>query len=100
MHLQDLLLQISRDQKRTIVFVTHDADEAIYLADRIIVFSTADNDVQTVSIDVPFKKPRVRQQLFNTREFVEFREQLFTIMNQQLLETFNKSAQQIDGQGI
>ena len=52
-HLQDLILQISQDQNRTIVFVTHDADEAIYLADRIVMFSLGSQGAITTSVDVP-----------------------------------------------
>lgn len=99
-HLQDLLLQISRDQKRTIVFVTHDADEAIYLADRIIVFSTAGGSAQTTSVDVPFKKPRDRQQLFNQQDFIAFRENLFAIMNKGILDSYERKNEMNYAEGI
>lgn len=85
-NLQDLLLQISRDKKRTIVFVTHDADEAIYLADRIVIFSRGQEGVRTTSIDVPFNKPRNRKKLFGFSEFTRFREHILSIMNQGLLD--------------
>ena len=89
-HLQDLLLQISRDQKRTIVFVTHDADEAIYLADRIVMFSLGSEGAITTSVDVPFSKPRNRKELFSSSEFTRFREHIFTIMNQGLLDNIEE----------
>ena len=37
--LQDQLLEINREERKTTVFVTHDVDEAVYLADRIFMFS-------------------------------------------------------------
>lgn len=89
-HLQDLLLQISHDQKRTIVFVTHDADEAIYLADRIVMFSMGAEGAITTSVDVPFTKPRNRKKLFSSVEFTQYREHILTIMNQGLLERLEK----------
>ncbi|KKI90503.1 taurine ABC transporter ATPase [Bacillus sp. SA1-12] len=89
-HLQDLILRISRDQKRTIVFVTHDADEAIYLADRIVMFSLGSEGVTTTSVDVPFSKPRNRKKLFSSSEFTRFREHIFSIMNQGLLENIEE----------
>jgi nitrate ABC transporter ATP-binding subunit len=88
-HLQDLLLRISKDQKRTIVFVTHDADEAIYLADRIVMFSLGSEGAITKSIDVPFSKPRNRKSLISSSEFTRFRERIFTIMNQGLLDNID-----------
>jgi ABC-type nitrate/sulfonate/bicarbonate transport system ATPase subunit len=97
-HLQDLLLQISEDKKRTIVFVTHDADEAIYLADRIIMFSLGPDGAVTTSVDVPFKKPRNRKKLFGFSEFTRFREYILNIMNQGLLENIEKQ-HQVDSNG-
>ena len=89
-HLQDLLLQISRDQNRTIVFVTHDADEAIYLADRIVMFSLGPQGAVIHSVDVPFNKPRNRKKLFSSSEFAGFREQILSIMNQGLLDNLEE----------
>ena len=37
--LQDQLLEINREERKTTIFVTHDVDEAVYLADRIVMFS-------------------------------------------------------------
>ncbi|MBY6268607.1 ABC transporter ATP-binding protein [Parageobacillus thermoglucosidasius] len=102
-HLQDLLLQISRDHNRTIVFVTHDADEAIYLADRIVIFSLGSSakGAVTTSVDVPFKKPRNRKTLFSSSEFMESREHVLTIMNQGLLDNLEEQhAVGSDGDGI
>ncbi|AEH49578.1 ABC transporter ATP-binding protein [Parageobacillus thermoglucosidasius] len=102
-HLQDLLLQISRDHNRTIVFVTHDADEAIYLADRIVIFSLGSSakGAVTTSVDVPFKKPRNWKTLFSSSEFMEFREHVLTIMNQGLLDNLEEQhAVGSDGDGI
>lgn len=85
-HLQDLLLQISRDQKRTFVFVTHDADEAIYLADRIVMFSLGPDGAVTTDIEVPFEKPRHRKKMFESSDFMQFKDRVLTIMNQRVLD--------------
>ena len=39
MKLQDDVLKLSREEKKTVVFVTHDVGEAVYLADRILILS-------------------------------------------------------------
>ena len=97
--LQDLLVQISAEQNRTVVFVTHDVDEAIYLADRIVIFAPSKEGAVTKSIDVPFRhKTKDRQKLFESTEFRSFRESLLNEMNEQILNSLN--AEVSDGAGI
>ncbi len=62
--LQDELLRIWQDFKRTIVFVTHGIDESIYLADRIIVMTYRPGTIKTI---VPINIPRPRDA--NSPEF-------------------------------
>jgi NitT/TauT family transport system ATP-binding protein len=62
--LQDLLLQLAQRFSQTCVLVTHDVEEAVYLADRVVVLSQRPTRV-TREIDVPL--PRPRDQL-STRE--------------------------------
>lgn len=57
--MQDLLLEITQDSKTTVVFVTHDIDEALHLADRIVVLGNRGNGIdQVFRVDV--EKPRDR----------------------------------------
>ena len=55
--LQDELLRLFEETRKTILFVTHSIDEALTLGDRIIVMSSAHGRVLT-TIDVPFPRPR------------------------------------------
>ena len=57
-NLHELLLRLWRETGKTIVFVTHDVDEAIKLADRILV--VRDGGILT-DLDVPFARPRSEQ---------------------------------------
>ncbi|WP_146553851.1 ABC transporter ATP-binding protein [Rummeliibacillus sp. SL167] len=98
--LQDLILQINHDQKRTIVFVTHDVEEAIILADRIVMFSPGPPGKVVDVIEVPFEKPRNRKQLFNSQDFVEFRDYLLGVMNKGVFEKLNQSEEVSSGEGI
>ncbi|MEH6434682.1 ABC transporter ATP-binding protein [Massilia sp. DD77] len=56
-NLQDELLRIWAELKKTILFVTHSIEEAIYLADRIVVMTYRPG---TVKRDLPVELPRVR----------------------------------------
>ena len=55
--MQELLLSVWQQLKPTIIFVTHDIDEAIFLASRIYVMSARPGRIQT-SITVPLGRPR------------------------------------------
>ncbi|MBI1218571.1 MAG: ATP-binding cassette domain-containing protein [Rhodobacteraceae bacterium] len=55
--LQRELLRIQAETRMTILFVTHDLDEAIYLSDRIVALGAHPGRVREI-IDVPFPKPR------------------------------------------
>jgi NitT/TauT family transport system ATP-binding protein len=55
--LQMELLQIWKDDQKTILFVTHDIDEAILLADRLLVMTGRPGRIRE-EIHIPFKRPR------------------------------------------
>jgi NitT/TauT family transport system ATP-binding protein len=62
--MQTHLLEIWRKIDITIVFITHDLDEAIFLADRILVLSAHPGEVQEL-IEVPVSRPRSMAQLLS-----------------------------------
>jgi NitT/TauT family transport system ATP-binding protein len=82
--LQDLLLWLWREIGFTILFVTHDLDEALYLAQRVIVLSASPGSVAEV-VEVPLSYPR--NQLVSRRQMVylELREHLYRSMVQQVV---------------
>ncbi|MGJ7922164.1 ABC transporter ATP-binding protein [Neobacillus sp. LXY-4] len=99
-HLQELILQINRDQNRTIVFVTHDVEEAIFLADRIVMFSPGPPGTIMDVIDVPFERPRNRKTLFESQKFIALRDYLLGVMNKGVFDRLNQSGQVSSGEGI
>ena len=66
--LEDLVLRIRHEFNVTVLFVTHDIDESVYLSDRIIVLTNAPTSVQEV---LPVELPRPRHQI-TTKEQPEF----------------------------
>ena len=68
--LQDLLTGIWNDAspRRTVVFVTHDVEEAIYLGDRVVVLGANPGRI-IGEVAVPFPRPRRRRELFKSPEF-------------------------------
>jgi nitrate ABC transporter ATP-binding subunit len=67
--LQDTLLQVWERQRKTVVMVTHDVDEALYLADRLILMT--DGPAATVGeiLAVPFPRPRERAAVLEHPEY-------------------------------
>lgn len=66
--LEDLILSIHRQFGATILFITHDIDESIYLSDRVLVLSSPPAHL---AIDLAVNIPRPRHQV-RTRELTEF----------------------------
>jgi len=60
--MQNYLIQLWKQIDITIVFVTHDLEEAVYLADRIIVLGTNPGHIREI-VQVPLPRPRSREQM-------------------------------------
>ena len=78
--LQDELLTIWEQEQKTVLFVTHGIEEAIYLADRIIVFSPRPARI-VQEIRVPFGRPR-REEMKTDPTFLELRREIWAILKQ------------------
>jgi NitT/TauT family transport system ATP-binding protein len=66
------LLRILRTEKKTILFVTHDIEESVQLADRVVVMSTRPATVQRI---VPIDLPHPRD--LSSRRYLELRDSIF-----------------------
>jgi NitT/TauT family transport system ATP-binding protein len=73
--LQDELLNIWDKQRKTVIFVTHSIEEALYLADRIVVMSARPGRIERV-IEVPFARPR-RDEIKSTPQFLDLRRDIW-----------------------
>ena len=81
--LQDVLLRLHGNpahRRMTIVHVTHDIDEAVYLADRVLVFSPAPGRV-VGSIEVGLPRPRAQTETRSTQRFLAARNELNALIS-------------------
>jgi NitT/TauT family transport system ATP-binding protein len=74
--LEDLVLKIRHDYGVTILFVTHDIDESVYLADRVVILSQRPTVVQEV-LDVPLPRPRDQMATKELPEFAHLRAHIY-----------------------
>ncbi len=79
MKLQDDILDICKNEKKTIIFVTHDIEEAVYLADRIVVMTPNPGKVKGV-ITVPLHHFRDR----TSGDFLLVRDKIFDLLNMKI----------------
>lgn len=70
--LEDMLLSVWATRRRTVLFVTHDIDESVYLSGRVIVLSRAPATV-AAEIPIPLARPRDQIETKASPEFVEVR---------------------------
>jgi NitT/TauT family transport system ATP-binding protein len=76
--LEDLLLGVWSEFSVTVVFVTHDIDEATYLADRVFVLRPPGSDDHTETIELP--RPRTQLETKRLPEFVRLRSELLAAL--------------------
>lgn len=74
-HMQDALLELWEQRRKTVVFVTHDAEEALYLADRIVVLTKRPGRIHAdIRVDLP--RPRSVETRFSP-EFLALKRKIW-----------------------
>jgi nitrate/nitrite transport system ATP-binding protein len=73
--LQEELLQIWEDHRITVMMITHDIDEALFLADRIVMMTNGPAAKIGEIVEVPFDRPRVREAVVEDPRYVKLRNQ-------------------------
>jgi NitT/TauT family transport system ATP-binding protein len=84
------LLKIWERDRKTIVFITHDIDEAVFLADRVIVMSASPGRVlEIIPVDLPRPRPLT---LRNHPGFVAYRERIWNLLEDEVRSSLNWQA--------
>jgi len=83
--LQEELLKIWREHGVTVMMITHDIDEAIFLSDRIVMMTNGPAATIGEVVDIPFARPRNRDAIAEDPRF-------FTIRNHALDFLFHRFA--------
>ena len=90
LQMQEWLLQLWSDVQKTVVFVTHDVDEAIYLSDEIHVMATRPGRI-VETIPVPLGRPRLRNSALSP-EFIAIKERCLALLSANATQPLDAAA--------
>lgn len=77
--LQDLLLRLWQEYSLTVLFVTHDIDEAIYLAEKVLVLTASPANIRTcLSTDLEYPRHQIKTK--ETEQYLAYRRYLYTLI--------------------
>jgi ABC-type nitrate/sulfonate/bicarbonate transport system ATPase subunit len=71
--LQEELLAIWREYKPTVLMITHDIDEALFLADRVVMMTNGPAATIGEIVEVPFERPRRYETIQNDPRYAQLR---------------------------
>ncbi|MGF0241891.1 ABC transporter ATP-binding protein [Rhodococcus sp. IEGM1300] len=84
LQMQQLLLRVWGNSKKTVLFVTHDIDEAILLGDRVYVMGARPGRIKQI-LDVPIERPRNLDMVME-RSFIDMKREIFGLLHDELEE--------------
>ncbi|WNF54934.1 ABC transporter ATP-binding protein [Pseudomonas sp. SG20052] len=84
LQMQQLLLRVWGNSKKTVLFVTHDIDEAILLGDRVYVMGARPGRIKQI-LDVPIERPRNLDMVME-RSFIDMKRKIFGLLHDDLEE--------------
>jgi NitT/TauT family transport system ATP-binding protein len=82
--MQQLLLRVWGHSKKTVLFVTHDIDEAILLGDRVYVMGARPGRIKQI-LDVPIERPRTLDMVME-HSFIDMKRKIFGLLHDDLEE--------------
>jgi NitT/TauT family transport system ATP-binding protein len=84
MLVQDDLLKLWEEQRKTVIFITHSLDEAVVLGDRVAVMSHRPGRIKAL-FDVRLPRPRNALELRNNPDFIEVRRRVWEALREEVL---------------
>lgn len=93
--LQEELLRLWEEDRRTVVFITHSIDEAVVLGDRVVVMSARPGKVKA-AYEVPFSRPR-HLNLRGTPAFAEVVQKTWDLLRDEVIIELEESTKPAEG---
>ena len=90
--MQSELLKMWVQAKKTVIFVTHQIEEAIYLADRVVVFSARPTRVREI-VKIQISRPRPLS-VKRTKDFLDYTDQIWEIIQDEVLKSMGREVEE------
>jgi ABC-type nitrate/sulfonate/bicarbonate transport system ATPase subunit len=90
LRMQQWLLEVWQQEGRTILFITHDVDEAIFLSDRVLVMSARPGHIRA-EFDVPLARPRGFE-LLTSDEFTDLKREILSLIYSETIKAMEDEA--------
>jgi NitT/TauT family transport system ATP-binding protein len=84
---QDDLLAVWREKKKTVLFVTHSVEEAVYLSERVFVMTTRPGRIKTV-VDIELDRSANREAIMTSPEFARLRNRVWLDVREEVLKHY------------
>ncbi len=78
--LQDVLLEVWNKENITAIAITHDVDESIFLADRVIMMTSGPKAIVGDILDIPLERPRTRREVIEHPDYYHYRGHLINFL--------------------
>ena len=92
--MQEFFVRLFEENRRTNIFVTSEIDEAIFLADRLIVLSNRPTSVRKI-IDIELPRPR-QLDVLSSAEAYEYKREAMELLHEEALRNFKQSDPKVD----
>ena len=84
---QDELLAIWREKKKTVLFVTHSVEEAVYLSERVVIMTARPGRIKSI-VEIALDRSRSREDLVTSPEFSQLRNRVWLEVREEVLKHY------------
>lgn len=86
------MLAIWREKKKTVVFITHSVEEAVYLSEKVVVMTARPGRIKSV-VDVDLDRSRHREDVVTSADFARLRNRVWLDVREEVLKHYASSAE-------
>lgn len=90
---QEFLLQVYDKVRKTVFFITHDLEEALFLADRVLVMTTRPGRIKYV-LNIDFERPR-NFHMRSSRRYLELKSEVFAAVREEAAKAFEAGEREL-----
>jgi NitT/TauT family transport system ATP-binding protein len=89
--MENELLQLWANDRKSVMFVTHDLEEAISLSDRVIVLSAGPGTRPIAEFEIDLERPREMSEIRMTQRFLQLHTQIWDVLRGEVLKSYARN---------